>query len=159
MGYELLRSKIDIDGVWKSGGITNEIVAANGHTKLSYSFLNTFSYFGYRYTISKINIDLSGGIDFAYCLSAIENGSASSETRDYNTKRDRKTIDTEIRPRIQLGFYSGNIGIYFGYSKGLRNYKSGYVGEINEVFSNLIRFGMKYKLDEKSFRKKIQTAQ
>ncbi len=146
LGYELLRSKIDIYGVWESGGIKNEMVAANGHTSLNYSFINTFPYFGYRFTISKINIDLSGGIDFAYCLSANEKGSATSETRDYNTKRDRKTIDTELRPRIQLGFYKGNIGIYFGYSKGLRNYKSGYVGGTNVAFGNLIRFGLKYKI-------------
>ena len=146
LGYELLRSKIDIEGVREHNRTTNETVAVEGHTNLNYNFLNTFPNIGYRFVISKINIDFSGGIDFAYCLNTTEKGSATSTTREYNTTRDRKTIETELRPRIQIGIYRGNVGAYFGYSKGLRNYKSGYVGGVNEAYGNLIRFGLKYKI-------------
>ena len=146
LGYELLRSKIEIDRVSEYNGTINQMIEANGKTYLNNSFINILPTIGYRFSESKLTFDLSGGIDFAYCLGATEKGSATSTTREHITKRDRKTIDTEFRPRIQIGIYKRKIGIYLGYSKGLKNYKSEYVGGVNEAFGNIFRFGIKYRI-------------
>lgn len=146
LGYELLRSKIDIERVLEYNGTTNQMIEATGKTYLNNSFINLLPTIGYRFSTSKLTFDLSGGIDFAYCLTTTEEGYATSETKKYTTKRDKKTIDTEFRPRIQIGIYKHKIGIYFGYSKGLKNYKSEYVGGTNEAFGNILRFGIKYRI-------------
>ncbi len=146
LGYELLRSKIYIDRVSEHNGTTNQMIEATGKTYLNNSFINLFPSIGYRFSTSNLFFDLSGGIDFAYCLSTTEKGSATSSTRKYVTKRDRKTINMDFRPRIQIGIYKNKTGIYIGYSKGVKNYKPGYAGGVNEVFGNIFRFGIKYRI-------------
>jgi len=119
---------------------------ATGKTNLNSSFLNLFPSIGYQFSNSSLNFYFDGGIDFGYCLNAEEKGYAKSESREYETIRDRKTINLDIRPRIQLGIQKNKIGGYIGYSKGLKNYKSGFIGGTNEAFSEIIRIGLTYQL-------------
>ena len=146
LGYELLRSKIVIDRISAYDGMTNESIAANGQTYLNSNFINLFPTFGYRLALSKVNIDLSGGLDLAYCLGANEKGYAQADTRAYETRRDRTTIRTDLRPRIQANASRGKYGAYVGYSKGIRNYKSGFDGGVNEAYGDMLRFGLSYRL-------------
>ena len=146
LGYEMLRSKIEIDGVWQNNGSASVKISATGKTNLNSSFINLFPRFGYQISNPIYNLYFDGGFDFAYCLASTEIGYAQSETREYETKRDRKTIDFDVRPRIQIGMTRNRFGGYVGYSKGLINYKSGFAGGTNEAYSELVRIGLTYKL-------------
>ena len=145
LGYELLSSKVKITSVSTNAGFGASL-SADGQTYLRSSFINLFPKIGYRLSLAKLSIDLSGGMDIAYCLATQEKGYAEAGTREYNTERDRKTIDTDIRPRVQVDVNKDKYGVYVGYSSGIRNYKSGFDGGTNEAYSRLVRFGLTYRL-------------
>ncbi len=146
LGYEILRSRIDIDAVWQHGANINETVLATGRTNLNSNYINLFPSIGYQFFNSSFKLYFDGGLEFGYCLNSMEKGSAESESRKYETIRDRKTIELDIRPRIQIGIQKNKIGSYIGYSKGLRNYKSGFDGGTNEAYSEILRVGLTYRL-------------
>jgi len=148
LSYEILKSKINIDGVWVYNNIINETVNAIGQTYLNFNFVNAYPSIGYQHLVSNINIYIDIGIEYGYCIKAYEKGYAKSNLREFKTRRDRKTISSDIRPRIQIGIEKNRIGGYIGYSKGLLNYKSGYIGGTNEAFSNMIRIGLKFQLNK-----------
>ena len=92
---------------------------------------------------------MTGGLDIGYGLKADENGSAiASNGTNYITSADRKTIKTDIRPRLQVSAQYKKLGLYMGYSAGLTNYKSGYIGGTNECYATLLRFGASYLLKQ-----------
>lgn len=146
IGYEVLRSKIEIDGVWQSSDTINETVPASGKTNLNVSFINVFPKIGFQTAMQKYTVYLDAGVDIGYCLSAKEIGSAKTDSRSFTTNVDRKTIDYDIRPRIQLGVTRNKYGAYVGYSKGITNYMSDYVGGTSEAFCEVIRIGFVYTL-------------
>jgi len=145
-GFELAKSKIIINTVWLHGKGINKNIQADGKTTITHNFINIFPNLGYRFKYSKLNIDLDFGVDFGYLTKATEKGSAKSDLREYTTSRDRKYIDLDIRPRFQILFSKNKYGGYIGYSIGLKNYKSGFDGGTNIVFSNMFRLGLSYKL-------------
>jgi len=147
MGYETLRSKIKISAISGNTGTSTYEYSATGQTFLNYNFINLFPYIGHRFNVRKVSFDIVGGFDIAYCLKAREKGNASvTNGTKYTTSVDRKTINTDIRPRIQISADYQKIGIYVGYSYGLANYMSGYVGGTNECYARLTRFGLTYRL-------------
>lgn len=145
LGYELLRSEVEISSVVASSNV-NTSLFADGQTYLRSSFINLFPRIGYRLSLAETSIDISGGIDIAYCISAQEKGSAEAGTREYFTERSRKTINTDIRPRVQANVSKGKYGVYAGYSSGIRNYRSGFDGGTNEAYSRMVRFGLTFRL-------------
>ena len=142
LGYEVLRSKVIIDQVFDSG--VNQMVDAKGETFLNNSFINLYPSIGHRFTGSKISFDLTVGIDFAYHLSSMEKGNATTATKEYTTNQKRRTIGMDYRPRLQLSINKNNTGIYIAYSKGLKNYMAGMTCGTHIVFGDVIRFGIKY---------------
>lgn len=147
LGYEVLRSKIDIDEISGYTGSSTYNYKATGKTFLNYSFINLHPFLGYRLLTGKINFDLTGGFELGYCVKAEEHGTATAANGvKYSTSVDRKTIKSDFRPRIQIAADYKKIGAYIGYSFGLANYKSGYIGGINECYARLLRFGLTYRL-------------
>jgi hypothetical protein len=147
LGYELLRSKVRIDEISGYTGSSTYSLDAKGKTFLNYSFINLRLFAGYRLAANKINIDFTGGLEIGYCLNAKEDGSATaSDGIKYETSVDRKTIDMDIRPGIQIAANYKKAGAYIGYSFGLVNYKSGYDGGANECYARLLRFGLTYQI-------------
>jgi hypothetical protein len=139
LGYERAASRLNISGTGT--------YQYNGKTLLKYDFLNLFPYIGYRFTTGKVDIDLTGGFDIANCLKAREDGEATaSNGTKYATSVDRKTIKTDIRPRIQLTASYKKVGVYVGYSYGFGNYREGYVGGVNECYARILRSGITYRL-------------
>src|SRR5690606_34435244 len=120
-----------------------------GRTYLNTSFINLFPYLGGRFNINEQVFDLVGGLDIGYVLSSREKGDAKSiDNAQFHieTSRDRKNIDTDIRPRIQLSTDFEKLGVYVGYSHGLKNYKAGYLGSSTVVYSRMWRVGLTYRL-------------
>ena len=146
LGYEALKSKIAIETISTSG----TQLPATGETFIHYDFINLFPFIGYRLAAhKKIFFDITAGLDNAICLTATEKGKATaSDNSQYTTELDRKTITTDIRPRIQFSANYKRAGIYVGYSLGLRNYLVDDVGGTNECYSRMIRFGISYRLKE-----------
>jgi hypothetical protein len=147
LGYEILRSKISIVGIDGSTETSTYSYSATGQTFLNNKFMNIHPFFGYRIIEKPIILDITGGIDYAYCFKANEVGHATdSNGIKYETSRDRNTIKSEVRPRIQISMDYKKFGSYFGYSYGLKNYMSGYLGGIWESYARLFRFGLTYQI-------------
>jgi hypothetical protein len=147
LGFETLRSKVNITTISGYTGTSTYEYTASGQTFLNYNFINLYPYIGHRFNVRKVFLDIVGGFDIAYCLKATEKGDATATNGiKYTTSVDRKTKSTDIRPRIQLAADYHKLGIYVGYSYGLVNYKSGYIGGTNECFGRLVRFGLTYRI-------------
>jgi hypothetical protein len=146
LGYEMLRSKVKLDYDDVIGDIASHFA---GRTYLNTSFINLFPFLGSRFNSQGHPFDLVAGLDIGYVLSAKEDGDAKSTDNaqfHVETSRDRKTIDTDFRPRIQLSTDFNRIGCYVGYSYGLKSYLGGYIGSSTEGFSRMLRFGLSYRL-------------
>lgn len=146
VGYEVLRSNIDLDLVFLRDGINSTSEKVNGQTFLNNSFVNFFPSIGYRLTINSFVLDFDLGVDVANFLSSTEVGKANSNTRSYETERDRKNIESDVRGRYQLTISRDKIGAYFGFTNGIKSYKEGIIGGTNSAFSRMIRFGFVYKI-------------
>ncbi len=145
-GYDLVRSKINIDMVYEVGIVVNEY-EAKGSTQLESQFLNLFPYIGYRMDIGKINLDINIGADLGYNLRTWEKGKAIfSEGEEISTSVNRRTTKYDIRPRVQLNLWYQNVGVYAGYSLGIINYTSELDGADSSAYTRYMRFGIKYKI-------------
>lgn len=150
LGLELLQSKVVIDWVnsygnaWPQNSVAFE---ADGRTHLKYVFVNANPFVGQRFVLKNVNLDLTGGLDIAYCLAGLEKGKATASNGvEYTSGSNRKSIRFDVRPRVQVGGCYKEFGAYLGYSFGLSNYKSHAMGGINECYSRLFRFGLTYRL-------------
>jgi hypothetical protein len=145
VGYENLRSKTSLDFVYEFEPDT--FIPVSGETIMDISTININPFAGYRFNADKFPIDLVGGFDFANILSTKEKGDATDTNGNkYTTSRDRKTISTDIRPRIQVSTDYKKFGVYLGYSFGLSNYMKDYIGGTNNVHSKIFRFGITYQV-------------
>ncbi|QKJ61910.1 outer membrane beta-barrel protein [Flavobacterium sp. M31R6] len=146
-GYETLRSKVSIQSVNGFDGTSPFAKNASGQTFLNINSLNLNPSVGYRFNINKFPLDLVGGFDIGYILKAREIGNATDmDGIEYSTSLDRKTINYDFRPRVQISTDYKKFGLYLGYSIGLSNYLEGYIGGVNEAYSRMMRFGITYKL-------------
>jgi hypothetical protein len=147
IGYENTGSKTSISSVSVYDGENNFSVPASGKTIISINTINANPFIGYRFNAEKLPIDLVGGFDFASILNTKECGDATdSNGIKYTTSRDRKTINTDVRARLQISTDYKKFGVYLGYSFGLKNYMDGYVGGTNDVYSKILRFGITYQV-------------
>ncbi|MGE5426372.1 MAG: hypothetical protein ACM3O8_00675 [Methylococcaceae bacterium] len=146
-GYEVLRSKISISGVWLSGDPSPYGVPATGQTFLNNNFVNIFPFLGYRIMAKPITLDITAGLDLAHCFKSQEKGNATdSQGTKYESSGDIKTIQNDVRPRIQLSAGYKKVGAYVGYSYGLTSYMNDYIGIPNESYPRLLRFGLTYQI-------------
>ena len=149
LGYENLRSLILIKHIL----ILQDFGSfppynAKGKSILNQHFINVNPYFGYSVKLKRYSMDFLAGKDLAYCLFGKERGSWVQEF-DYEKQtitKNRSTIRFDFRPRIQSTIQYKKYGLYAAYSIGLVNYKSDYVGGVNECYSRMFRFGLTYKL-------------
>jgi hypothetical protein len=151
LGYEELRSKVSINSVWSSGeGSEGVYYDATGQTFLNNDFINIFPQIGCRFKSKKVYFDLVVGWDIAFDMNANEKGEATASNGiTYTTSRDRETIGTDFRPRIQLSANYKKTGIYAGYSYGITNYTPDYfwgTSYIGGTYSRFFRFGLTYRL-------------
>lgn len=144
LGYEKLRSRVDIDKVF----LNTMPLEATGRTFLSHEFLNLNPFIGYRLPIRQVVVDLTVGIDVGILLNAYERGRATaSNGQVFTASSDRAhMMNTDLRPRIQLEAHYKQYGIYVGHSTGLSNYQEGMVGGVEHgAWSKMLRFGVSYR--------------
>lgn len=152
-GYQSNKSKILIDIVAIDESSNIQIKEVDGQSYVTNNSLLAYPFFGYRFENNIIPIDLLAGINFDYILSTKENGSAiDSNNVEYNTSSDIQTINLDVSPKLQIATEYKKFGVILGYSFGLVNYyRDDYVdsmnyNEIKKAHSNLINFGVTYKL-------------
>jgi hypothetical protein len=134
---------------WVSEGLgyENYSVLANGQAILTSRFIDVEPFAGYRFTPGGVMVDLTGGVDLAHCLSARENGKAEAGNGiSYHSFVDRKTISTDLRPRMQVTAGYRRVAVSAGYSLGLCNYMAGSIGGPTGAYGRLFRFGVQYRL-------------
>lgn len=125
------------------------MLTAKGSSYLNTSFINLHPHVGHRFALKDMSLDVTGGLDIGYILKAQEKGSAKDQNGvKYTTALDRKNIDTDLRPRVQLGLKKNVVGAYVGYAYGLQNFLQGYVGGSPNASSRFIRFGLTYQLNK-----------
>jgi hypothetical protein len=147
LGVEVLRSKIAINRISGYDGSATYNYEATGQTYLKFVFMNMHPFVGYRLIIENTNVDLIGGLEIGYCMNAKEAGKAvAANGNQYETSVDRRTINLDVRPRMQLGIEYKKVGGYIGYSMGLANYMYGYIGGTNDCYARILRFGLAYKI-------------
>ena len=140
-GYEVLRSKIEINEIFGYTGSSTYQIPAKGQTIFKYGFINLHPFFGYRLATKPINFDLTGGLDLGDCLSTKEDGTATASNGvNYKISGNRNIIKFDIRPRIQIAADYKKIGAYIGYSSGVLMHSS------NGCHERLLRFGLTYQL-------------
>lgn len=145
LGFEMLRSQADVTFVTEHGTGVNRSYDSEGHVNMNSGFINLFPHVGYRLKFSELNVDIDGGADLGYAVDITEKAHAETEERNYETSLDRKTIDFDVRPRIQLGLSGYNFGGYVGYSMGITNYLSDFTEGKEGAYNSIIRAGLFYK--------------
>jgi hypothetical protein len=160
-GYEVLKSKVDINGVLlyytsydylpSASLIAPLPFDAKGETYLKNKFINVSPYVGYRINLKKVNLDLMPGIDLGFGLSTYEKGKAtttegSNTTVQTDLKRDK--APTDIRLKFGAALIYNRFGLTTSYAHGFTNYQSNIIGDTNfEAHSELMRFGVSYRLN------------
>lgn len=148
LGYEDLRSKIDITRISGYTGSATYQYEAEGQTYLASSFVTLYPSIGYRFTLNQLHLDLTGGVDIGYCLSTKEKGEATaSNGTTYTSSLGRETVKSDIRQRVQITTSYKKAGLFASYAWGLTNYKNGFAGGVNECYSRLLRLGVSYRLN------------
>ena len=144
-GYEILRSRVRINGV--SGEFTVTPEMPSGNTVLSLGFINLYPHAGKRFIWNEIEADLTIGPEFGFNTFAREKGKAElGNDITIETDTERNNSGTDIRARSSLTVYYKNWGISTGYSYGLHNYSENLTGAEREHYSRFVRFGITYRL-------------
>ncbi|HEY4328046.1 MAG TPA: outer membrane beta-barrel protein [Mucilaginibacter sp.] len=154
-GYELLRSKVDINVYYPGYAyllyttyLTAPQTPVTGQTFLQNQDINLNPYIGYRIKTSKINIDIMPGVDFGFNVSSYDKGKATDDSGNvYRT--DRKLLDAPTDVRLRLGVMASykRFGVTAAYAHGLTNLGKNIIGSGDyEVHSELIRFGVTYRI-------------
>lgn len=160
-GYEILRSKVTINS-YQSGGynpVSQQGLGglfyspANGNSFLQDQSIILSPYIGYHLKFKKITIDLLPGVDIGLNLSSYDKGEATltdyTSTQAlpvYRTNYKRPDAPTDVRMRFGGALNYKKVAFTASYAHGLTNYDKNMTGRNYNVHSELIRFGIAYKI-------------
>jgi len=160
-GYEILRSKVVIND-YKSDYYTIYPFyglgalfpyQVKGSSFLQDQSINLSPYVGYRLKFKKTSIDLLPGVDIAFNLSSYDKGKAtltyppSTQVEDtYQTNYKRPDAPTDVRIKFGGALNYKRVAFTASYAHGLINYDKNVTGGDYNAHSELIRFGIAYKL-------------
>jgi len=157
-GYDILRSKTDITGVYPfevffafPNYFSYYIPAptpATGATYLQDKFINLNPYLGYRVHYKKVKLDILPGADIAFNISSYDKGKATqtfTNGQTYQTDLKLPNAPRDVRLKMGLAAYYDRFGINASYARGLTNYEKNRIGDAGyDAKSRLIRFGISY---------------
>lgn len=143
--YEVLRSRIELTRVTVYGGFIAPTYEAEGRTILRSDFVNLHPFAGYRLGRRDWHLDLSAGLDVAACVNAREKARAiASNNYTFTSTSERKSLDWDFRPRLDLSLVHNRFGLSGSYSFGQSNYLQHYIGGNGECYSRVLRVGISY---------------
>ncbi|MES1181566.1 MAG: hypothetical protein ABUL44_02100 [Flavobacterium sp.] len=153
LGYERFAAKASIDSIFDEW--QNQRYTTTGNATIRSSFINVYPFIGKRFVASDILIDVSTGVDIAYCLDSRLKAEANTKgsspySLDYDLNKGSsfftpyaKKISVDCRARLQIKAQYKKYGLLVGYSQGLTNYKG---NSSSKVFSRFLRLGISYQI-------------
>jgi len=154
-GYEILRSKTNIDYVYPYYDtvypwydLTYSTVKSSGQTFLQNNYLNFSPYLGYRFNLKKVKLDILPALDFASNISSYDKGKATGTNGivyETNFKLNNSPLDVRLRYNAVANY--GRFVLYVSYAHGLINLdkKIANFGPTG-LKSELLRLGLSYRL-------------
>ncbi|RSK46874.1 hypothetical protein [Hymenobacter rigui] len=143
-GYEWLRSRVNIDRLY--GDIPSGD-AASGHAILTNSSIQAHGFIGWRFRVRQMELDATLGPEVGFRQHLREKAEATNGTSRYTTDTERYASGTpDVRARLNLTAYYHRFGVAVGYSHGLSNYRAGFVGGTNDLYSRMLRLGLVCRL-------------
>ncbi|PJJ48062.1 hypothetical protein [Hymenobacter chitinivorans] len=145
-GYEQLRSRVQLVSVVDR---TNMVVPVDGKTILTNSFATVHPFFGRRFRLSELQLDLTAGPELGLLLHSQEEGQAQSPAGGrYSSSHGHDAPDFDLRGRLNLTAYYQKVGLSVGYSYGVTNYRESELGTTEEAYSQVFRAGLAFRLAE-----------
>ncbi|WP_114936474.1 outer membrane beta-barrel protein [Mucilaginibacter endophyticus] len=157
-GYELLRSKVEVD---KYSPITTVLyydylpITANdpsftvtGHVAFQTQSINLNPYIGYRFLLSKVNLDILPGMDIGLILNSRDKGEVKDKDgKIYKVDYKRSKAPTDIRLRLGAAASYGRYGLNASFAHGVSNYMKDMIGDASfNTHSEYFRLGLSYRL-------------
>lgn len=160
-GYDVLRSKVDINGVYPyliqftpqapSYYAQNQPLPAKGSSYLKNQLINISPYIGYRVKSKRISVDLMPGLDIGFSKKAYDKGSATATTdpaTTYKTNREITNVPTDVRLKFGAALNYSRYALIASYAHGLTNYESKMIGDASyEAHSELFKLGIGYRIN------------
>lgn len=142
-GYEALGSKIDITSINSPG------TPATGTFTDHLNYINLNPYFGYRFKLSRIKLDVMPGLDFALGIHGSETGKAvTNDNVTYTANDINGTTRSDVRLRLGLAAYYQKFGITVSYAHGLADFNSGALSDsvLPTLRVEVVRVGLSYRI-------------
>ncbi|XHR98198.1 outer membrane beta-barrel protein [Mucilaginibacter sp. UC70_90] len=155
-GYELLRSKAEVNkytpiilNPTEYDIIANDpSFAVTGHVAFQNQSINLNPYVGYRFQLSKVNLDILPGIDIGLILDSRDKGEVKDkEGNVFKVDYKRSKAPTDVRLRLGAAASYGRFGLNASFAHGLTNYMKDMVGDASfNAHSEYFRLGLSYRL-------------
>ncbi|OWP63209.1 hypothetical protein CDA63_10150 [Hymenobacter amundsenii] len=146
LGYEWLRSRVQVAAL-STSSFSSRIIPASGQTTFTGRFVNTHVFVGHRFGAGSFHLDATLGPELGVRLSEREKGEASGggfTVRTNNRISDDTKLD--LRARANLTAYYQRLGLSVCYSYGLLDYERNYDGGTGDLYSQMLRVGLAYRL-------------
>jgi len=143
IGFERLQSKVAFDSVATQIGR----LQSKGNVVLTNSFITVTPYFGQRFNVRNILLDITAGLDIAFSTNVYGTAKVRFD-KEYSYSHRYSNYPVDFRPRLQVQAAYKQIGITAGYSVGTQNlYNSSGIDYLqNEAYADFLRLGISYKL-------------
>jgi hypothetical protein len=157
-GYQILRSKVDLTGVYRADVYyaTGDYVAApgsdpaTGKTILQSQDILVGPYIGYRLKVNSVNIDLMPGIQLGINTNLHEYGKATDQQNNvFETDLDRGKFPADFRVGFGVAAGYNKFSLTAGFVQGLTNFSNHLLNDSPTAYythSQLISFGVAYRL-------------
>jgi hypothetical protein len=157
-GYEVLKSKVDIDKYTPIVYLTYQdflpvaaidpSFAVKGHVALQNQSINLNPYIGYRFQLSKVKLDILPGMDLGLILDTRDKGEVKDKDgKIYKVDYKRSKAPTDVRLRLGTAASYGRYGLNASFAHGLTNYMKDVIGDASfNARSEYFRLGLSYRL-------------
>lgn len=145
-GYEVLQSRVKIIGVFERGDAGTP---ATGHTTLTNQFINVHPFFGHRFALKAVDLDVTAGPEVGFLQDSQEKAEVKVNGGEFGYTHDRyQSVEADVRARVNVAAYYHRLGLTAGYSRGFSNYRQNYVGGgTNELYTQVFRLGAAYRFN------------
>lgn len=143
LDYDNLRPATRLIGANVFSSQSNTV---EGQTHLENQFIGLHPYVGQRLRLGQLALDIIVGAEVARQLTCREKARYTFNGQEQKINRERSHEPWDARLRAGLALSRGPVSLTAGYSYGLTNYKTGWVGGVNEAYLQALRLGVSYRV-------------